>query len=639
MGEQHVEPNPNPEAVRAFSHALRVELRTLERMIQDGRIERGVRRIGAEQELFLIDERAAPAPRSLEVLEALEEGPFTTELALFNLEINLSPHRLVPGCFDRLEEELEGRLQEVRTAARAVGAEVVMAGILPTLGKTDMSLENITPRPRYRALNEALNRLRGGAYQLRIEGAEELFIQHDSVMLEACNTSWQVHLQVSPEEFPSLYNAAQLALGPVVAVAANSPVLFGRRLWSETRIALFQQSLDTRTGSVHLREMSPRVHFGSDWVRSSVTEIFQEDIARFRPLVTRPEMEDARATYAAGNAPALEALQLHNSTVYRWNRPCYGVKDGIAHLRIECRALPSGPSVADEIANAAFWIGLTRGFANEVPDLHERMPFADAKANFLAAARLGLDAGLRWPGRGVVPAGQLVEERLLPVAQRGLLDAGLGVEEVETRLGVIRERVRTGRTGAAWVVDSLREMGELENRGDRLRTVTAAMVARQASGEPVHRWAPATAAEGPGPQGADLRVEQHMTTSLYTIREDESLDLAAFLMDRQQIRHVLVEDDDHRLVGVVSYRSILRLLADGEWSGGGESIPVREVMESNPVTVSPETLTREAIELMRRERISCLPVVSGGTLVGIVSERDFLSLAYRLLENVTEDPA
>jgi CBS domain-containing protein/gamma-glutamylcysteine synthetase len=545
--------------------------------------------------------------------------------------VNLDPHVVEPGCFDRLEAELEGRLAEVREAAISAGSQIVLSGILPTLGKSDMSLANITPRPRYLALNDALNRMRGKAYQLRIEGAEELFIEHDSVMLEACNTSWQVHMQLGPEEFAPLYNAAQLALGPVVAVATNSPLLFGKRLWSETRIALFQQSLDTRPSALHTREMSPRVHFGNRWVEHSVNEIFEEDVARFRPLVTRPNLADAQAVFEAGGGPELEALQIHNSTVYRWNRPCYGVNDGIPHLRIECRALPSGPSVKDEVANAAFWVGLTLGLAQEIPDLHQQMPFADAKANFLAASRLGLDAGLLWPGAGVVPAARLLEERLLPIAEAGLTEAGLSGSEVDERLGLIRERAASGRTGASWLVESLRGMTGPESRSEHLRALTRATIARQLSGEPVHRWELAQADEAQPLRGSDLRVEQHMTTSLFTVHEDESLDLAAFLMDRQHIRHVLVEDDEHRLVGLVSYRSLLRLLANGELEGEGIGIPVRGVMEPDPLTVSPETLTREAIELMRTRRISCLPVVSDGKLVGIVSERDFLSLAYRLL--------
>src|SRR5262249_24918575 len=156
-----------------------------------------------------------------------------------------------------------------------------------------------------------------------------------SVMLEACCTSFQVHYQVSAEEFVQLYNIAQAVTAPVLAAATNAPLLFGRRLWRETRIPLFQQAVDTRGASHHMRERSPRVSFGTRWVEQSVVELFQEDLARFRVLLGAALQEDSLVMLQKGQMPSLQALRIHNGTVYRWNRACFGFNDGKPHLRIE----------------------------------------------------------------------------------------------------------------------------------------------------------------------------------------------------------------------------------------------------------------------------------------------------------------
>ena len=625
------------ESVRRFSHALVRDVRSLERMLQHHQIETGVRRIGCEQEYFLVDAGGRPAPLALELLELLGD-PFTTELALFNLEANLEPVFLAGNGLLRMEEEMDRLLGKVREAAATLGGGVILTGILPTLARSHLTLDNITPRPRYLALNDAVTRARGGkSQQLRIEGADELVVESDSVMLEACNTSCQVHLQLSPEEFPSFYNAAQAVLAPVLAAAANAPLLFGRRLWAETRIALFQQSVDTRRPDLHAREMPPRVRFGDGWVVESVLELFQEDITRFRVLLAGPVEEDSAAVLDQGGIPRLRALQFFNGTVYRWNRPCYGITDGKPHLRIECRALPAGPSVADEMANAAFWIGAVLGVVGELGDIGRRMEFGHARQNFLAASRGGLHASLRWPGRGALPAPTLILEELLPLARKGLESAGVDAAVVERSLGIIEARVRAERTGASWLTDSLEAM-TTGSADERLAAITAATARMQKEGRPIHEW-PLAAAPGVGDWvGSYRRVEQYMSTRLVTVGEDEQAEMVAWLMNRKGIRHVLVEDAEHQLTGVVSYRSLLRFLAGEEGTKPAECA-IGHLIDRDPITVSPETSTLEAIRLIREHEVACLPVVSGGRLVGIVSERDFLPIAFRVLEDaLAESP-
>lgn len=619
-----------PADTRNYTKALLRDVKAMERMLDEGLFETGIRRIGAEQELFLVNRALRPATTALEILDRVE-GPFTTELALYNLEANVEPRVLEKCCFSDLHARVDELVDQTRIAAAEVGTEIALTGILPTLTKSDVTLDNITPRARYYALNEACSKMRGGEpYKLRIQGQDELFTQHESVMLESCNTSFQVHLQVEPDEFAHFYNVAQVVTAPAMSAAVNSPVLFGKYLWDETRIALFQQSIDTRSGSVHMRDMSPRVRFGEAWVNESVLELFQEDIARFRVMLTREVEEDPFEVLEAGGIPKLQALTLHNGTVYRWNRPCYGVGGGVPHLRIECRVIPSGPSVIDEVANAAFWIGMVLGGAEAWDDVRQNLDFGEAKSNFLAAARNGLKAGFRWLDGNLWSAPDLILGECLPMARSGLERAGVDSSDIDRYLGVVQARVEARITGARWITRSIRNMGDEGTRSERLAAVTAGMITRQRSGAPGHEWDDAQLSEAGGWQVNYERIEQLMTTSLFTVHEEELVDMVAFLMEKKQIRHVLVEDDDHALVGLVSYRSVLRLMAEGMDVDG--SVPaVREIMEREPTTVSPEMPTLEAIELMRENRVSCLPVVSEGKLVGIVSERDFMPLAYDLL--------
>ena len=625
-------PQTSPEAIRKFTRALLRDLMAMERILAEGLIESGIRRFGAEQEMFLVNEAWRPAPVSIEVLDELNDEPFTTELARFNLEANLSPRVLEGSAFSDMQAELDGYVERVRQAARMHDSEVVLTGILPTLTKSDLSLDNITPRARYYALNEAMNMAGGGAFQLRIRGTDELMIQHDSVMLEACNTSFQVHLQVSAEEFAHFYNVAQAVTGPALAACVNSPLLFGRRLWSETRIALFQQSLDTRGADLHMRETSPRVRFGGSWLEQSVVELFQEDIGTFRVLLATPVDEDPIAVLNAGGVPRLQALQLYNGTVYRWNRPCYGISNGKPHLRIECRALPAGPTTLDEMANTVFWIGAVLGVARNFPDLTERMEFDDAKGNFLAASRLGLASGLAWLDGESGPADRLILDTLLPLAREGLSHYPLQENEVDRYLRVIEERVKAGVTGASWTLRSLSRLKKHGTRSERLSALTAATVRHQLKGVPISQWGPAGIQEAGGWKHHYVHVEQYMTTALTTVNQDELVELVAYLMDLRQIRHVLIEDNDHRLAGIVSYRSILRLMAEGRTLEEADNMPVSAVMVRDPVTIAPETTTLEAIRIMREERVSALPVIKDGQLVGLVSETDFMPMAYHLLE-------
>ncbi len=631
MGIHDVGDKPSGEPWRRFLKRLLDDLYALEKMLEDGLVETGNRRIGAEQELFLVDAGGRPQPAAMDVLRALDDPHFATELARFNLEINLDPLPFSGSALADLERQLEGFLARLRTAAAASQADVVLAGILPSLRKSDMGLHNMTPLPRYAALDKATASMRGEPMQYRIKGVDELSVTHDSVMLEACNASFQVHMQVSPEGFDRLYNAAQAFSAPVLAAAVNSPLLFGKRLWQETRIALFQQAVDYRHKDQALRQAPSRVSFGDGWAEGPVTNLFKQDITRFRVIIGQELDEDPFALLAAGKIPSLQALRLHNSTIWHWNRACYGVNDGRATLRIENRLLPAGPTPRDEIANAAFWLGLMAWAETDGIDFAARMEFEHAQENFMAAARNGLSAQFTWLGGDTIPAQELVLNELLPLARKGLATAGIDAADADLYLDVIGERVETGRTGARWMLQSLAGMKTSGTASERLGALSRGLVARQAAGEPVSRWQPAAIPEAGGWKQHYVRVEQYMTTNLYTVHGEDTVDLVANMMDWENIRHVPVEDEKHHLVGLVSYRSLLRMLAKDRRGEGGPSLPVAEIMKTDLLTVTPETETVAAIELMRERKIGCLPVVKDGCLVGILTEHDFMVITRELL--------
>lgn len=623
--------------LRRFTSRVLADLDALERLLDEGLLESDVRRIGAEQEMFLVDGHGRPAPVSEEILAFIDHPRVTSELGRYNLELNLEPLVFRDDALRRMEENTLELLDLVREAAAHHDARPLLTGILPTLRKSDASLENMFPRERYRRLNDAMNRLRGKPYEFYITGVDELRVEHDSVMIESCNTSFQVHFQVGRDEFAPLYNIAQTITGPVLAVAVNSPVLFGRRLWQETRIATFRQSLDTRKASPHLRESRPRVHFGRSWVEESVLEIYREDVSRFPALLAGETREDPGELLDAGEIPDLEALQLFNGTVYRWNRPCYGTLDGKPHLRIENRVMPSGPTVRDEIGNAAFWFGLMGAVSRRHEDIRESIDFEDVRRNFLAAAQHGLDANLVWLDGQTYPAAELVTQQLVPLARSGLVESGVDEADADRYLDVVAERARSGRTGSRWMLDSLAGMGDSGQLEERMTAVTRAAMDRQDAGEPVHEWELARLEERGDFPPAFERVEQYMSTDPLTVHDDEPVELVLRLMDWNGVRHIPVEDPDHRLLGLVTEKSLNRYFIERTRHDEVATTAVREIMEKTPATVTPETATLEAIRRLQDTDAGCLPVVADNRLVGVVEERDMVRIAAALLQREEED--
>ena len=579
-----------------------------------------------------------PATNAVEALKKMKQHDWVeTELAKFNLETNLTPRVLRGKCFSQMEKENIDKLNKIRKTLKTMNTRLVLTGILPTLRKFHLEMHNLTPMKRYYALMESIIKQRiGSSFELRLNGVDELLVKHDSPLLEACNTSFQFHLQIAPDEFVKMYNIAQALAAPVMAVAANSPIVFGRRLWHESRIALFQQAIDTRSSHDHMRERSPRVNFGSDWIKESILDIYREDIARFRVLLSSDVKEESIDLISKNKVPKLRALQVHNSTVYRWNRPCYGISpNGKPHLRIENRVLPAGPTVLDEMANGVFWVGLMMGMSDKYKDISEHLDFADIRDNFEKAARIGMDAQFTWFKDKKWPVGQLIIKELLPIAKAGLVKMKIDKNDINRYLGVIRERAKAHMTGARWQLRAYTKLLKETTAHEAITCLTAAIITNQEKEIPVHKWKLPDLNDLKEYRPAGILVEEFMTTDLFTVQKDDIIELVAEMMDYRRIRFTPVEDKKGKLVGLITGRQIMRYLLKHN-KLKEKTITVKDIMVSKPTTISPDATIKEAMRLMRVHKVGCLPVVQNKELVGIITEMDFLRISGRLIERLED---
>jgi len=597
VGDHGVDTTDDGEALRVFTRGLLRDLEALERMLAAGHVATGPIRFGVEQEMFLVrpDGRAAPDGPDVLARNRARETPdhrLTSELARFNLEANLDPHVLDAGFLDTLRADLD----DVLTSVAALGGRPLLTGILPSLRGADLDLSNMTPEPRYRLLNDRLLAHRGGAIEVLVRGRDDLHRRQHDVMLEAANASMQLHLQVAPADFARMYDLAQLISAPLLAACASSPLLFGRRLWRETRVALFELATDERSLAERRRGVRPRVGFGDRWCRADPAALFRDDLARFPILLTRALDEDPLAALDAGRVPKLRALSLHNGTVWRWNRACYGASASDAHLRIENRVLPAGPTVADEVAGAAFFYGLM-ACPERFENLTQRIDFDDARAGFFAAARHGLGAQLPWLDGRATSAAELVLE-LAEVAREGLVKIGLSASAAEDAMLPIRARAERRRTPAKWIQDAFETLGGVFTREHASNELVQVLREKQTEGVACHEWPDFE----PRPRrGAIVQVREAMT-EVPTLRPEDAAELASRILEWTGLPVLAVEDREGVLVGAVDREAAAR---------GGS---VAEVLSPDPPVVTPELPLTEA----RASGEPWLLVVSGDTLVGVL---------------------
>ncbi len=465
---------------------VRRNLDVFARMLREELFDTDDPMTGLEVELNLVDDNGDPALKNQEVLAAIASPEFQTELGQFNIEINVAPARLREGGLTTFEDSLRRSLNDAEIKAAESGAHQVMIGILPTLDFDHMGPETLSQNPRYKLLSEQILSARGEDITINISGRDRLSTTAETIVPEAACTSTQFHVQTSPDDFANYWNASQAIAGVQLALAANSPYLLGKQLWPETRIPLFEQATDTRSDELKVQGVRPRVWFGERWI-TSVFDLFEENVRYFPALLPITDDEDPLEVLDSGGAPTLAELRLHNGTIYRWNRPVYDVADGVPHLRVENRLLAAGPTVADTIANAAFYFGLVRHLAESERPLWSQMSFSAAEENFHVAAQQGIDAQIYWPGVGQVRATELVLRRLLPMAHEGLEAWGVEAEVRDRLLGMIEQRCLLGTNGAEWFVARMAQRTD-QKRFDALRATLLEYVERMHTNEPVHTW-------------------------------------------------------------------------------------------------------------------------------------------------------
>lgn len=620
---------------KKFIKSLLEDVKALEYMLQNDWFEKGITRIGAEQELVLIDTNTyKPSLVGPEVKEDLNYEWLVNELGKFNLELNLQPRIFNGNCFQAMESELRRNLFILKSHLAKYESDYLLTGILPTMRKYHLGIDNLTPKPRYLDLMSSLDKERGSTFELRLVGIDELFVRHDTPLLEAANTSFQVHLQVAASDFVKYYNNALALTAPCIAFSANSPIVFGKRLWHETRIALFQQAVDTRKTYDHMRQMSARVSFGDDWIYDSILDIFKEDIARFRTLLWDKPSENAMELIHQSKVPKLKSLQLHNSTVYRWNRPCYGISDtGKPHLRIENRIFPAGPSIMDEMANAVLWLGAMEGFPMVYSDIRNFISFEDIRDNFGKAARFGIDTKFTWIKDKKITARDLILEELIPIARQGLLKMNIETRDIDNYLGIITERTQKHMNGARWMLRSFTALSKKASNDDEALSILTATIYRNQNipDHPIHDWKEPELEDNIGYKANFLIVADFMETNLFTAQPGTLAELVTTIMEWKHFSNMPVEDADGNLVGIVNLSDALTKLKKSAEDERSPDLLVSDVMLPADVTIAPEETIKNARRLMQEHHTKCLPVIKGNELVGLLTESNFQKISKDLI--------
>lgn len=618
MGSQSVTAIKTLKDRKDFVRHLLNDIEAFEYMLQNNLFETGIQRVGAEQEICIVDKDYRPSIKAIEILDKIDDDHYTTELALFNLEINLDPFELKNNCFSEIEKQLTSLLNKGYKIAEATeNNKLILSGILPTLRKKDLVFKNVTPYKRYKTLNNVLKKIRGDDFKLHIQGVEELMLKHKSILFEACNTSFQVHLQISPDEAIDKYNWSQAIAGPLLSIMTNSPLLLGKELWSETRIALFQQSIDLRNVSHISREQKPRVSFGTGWVKNSILELFTDDISRYPPIVSSKFEENSLESIQNGIMPQLKAFNLHNGTLYKWNRLCYGVHKNVAHLRIENRYIPSGPSIKDEIANTLLWVGVMQGMPKQYEKIWLKMPFYEAKGNFINAARTGINTYFSWFGKGI-SAKKLLENILLPMAKEGLLKSNVDEEEIDYYLEIIQKRIDKSITGSKWLIRNKRKLRKEVSKYESNVILTEHTYKNQRLNIPISEWDEINVHQNDISKKYD-KVYKIMSSELFVVHENDLLQLAFKIMEWKNIHHIPVVDKNNLVTGVLEKNRLEKL---DFTSKKIQNKVAKNIMTKNYDIVKPETSYEKVKKLIETTENTSVIVVNDGKLVGIFTKND-----------------
>ena len=600
-----------------FINNLTNDIEILEKLISNNILE-SFDRIGAEQEFCIVDNNFRANPINKKLLNELKSNDFVTEIAKFNMELNIKPIDIDKNCLNQLHKVLLNKMKLASSKAKKLDSGIIMTGILPTVRKYDLRFENITNNKRYFDLCDAINTIRGDYYKLRIRGLDELVFQHDSPLVEGCNTGYQFHLQIGPKDFKKMYNISQLIAAPVLAISTNSPMLFGKRLWNETRIAVFQQSTDTRIIGNYHPETLPRVTFGNEWINKSIIEIFKEDIIRYKILLKKLTQSKEN-----NKIPNMKALSLHNSTVYRWNRPCYGIYKGKPSLRIEARMFPAGPTIIDQVANSSFWLGLMNFYKyNLSEDISKLMDFKDARSNFYASAQQGIDSTFKWINGERIGARKLILNELIPKAAIGLARLKINAEDIDKYLNIIKERTISRQTGSRWIIDSFDELSKKVSVQNSLSSITSDIIEHQNSDIPVHKWPiskETTVINNP----SSLLAEECMDRYIYSVYENEPINLALKINEWKKHDYIVVVNRQGEITGEITEKELIQAKKQ-------KLNLVKDIMNKNVIYIQPDTKISKALKIINENNLKMLPVCENKLFIGMLQKE--LLIKYELVK-------
>ena len=467
-----------------FQRRLEEQLYCLKKVLKTPNFGDNPRAIGAELELYIIDAQGKPLAKNEQLLNLAQSDYLTPELNAYNIEYNAPPCLVTNHPFQALENNISSTLKSLTQYAKKIDGRIVPIGILPTLASSDFGSHCMTQRKRYHALVNQLIRERGDAFEININGESPLQFELADITLEGANTSLQIHHQIPPTDYCDTYNALQLMTPLAIAVGANSPTLFGHSLWDETRIPLFKQSIDTRHLDRYQWNAPARVTFGHGWLQESAYELFSESVHLYSPILPICLADSQQIP------PELFELQLHQSTVWLWNRPVYSAI-GNGHLRVEMRALPSGPTAIDMAANAAFLIGLAEGQRHKINDILPIIPFQTAEYNFYRSAQYSLDANLIWPKVSLGYKRQNIIgiiENSLPLAEQGLLNLGIESNEANHYLSIIQGRLSNKQNGAIWQKNMLKKLNHRLTMEESLHKMLEIFIDNSQQNTPVAEW-------------------------------------------------------------------------------------------------------------------------------------------------------
>ncbi|KGJ95740.1 hypothetical protein [Thalassotalea sp. ND16A] len=478
------------EDFQQFQQCLYQQLEHLKEVLVQPNFGKQTLKFGAELEMYLVDEQGQVSLSNQMLLKQLDDPQFQPELNQYNLELNLSAVAQEGRPFSQLRQEIQQKTDHLQALAKPHGISIVPIGILPTLRAEHLNSEYMTDLGRYHCLSQQLYQQRGDDFKININGEEPVNITVGDICAEGANTSFQVHMMTPFDKFKQVFNAAQLTLPLVTAIGANSPIFLGNRLWDETRIALFKQSIDIRNRDDIQWQQPARVNFGFGWLRSSVWEIFAEAVSLYSPILPVTVSQESYRKQDS-QLPELSELSLHMGTLWPWHRPVYD-HHGNGHMRIEFRAIPAGPTSIDMVANAAFAIGLANGMSDTVDEVISVLPFKHAEYNFYRAAQSGLNAKILWPLHNKyqpeeVPISTVIKT-LIPVAKSGLAALAVAADEIDLYIGIIEQRLAQNITGAIWQQQAQKFYEQQFDKDTACKKLVMQYIKNSQSCEPVANW-------------------------------------------------------------------------------------------------------------------------------------------------------